>query len=179
MSYKHLTTFERARIETLYDQGNAIRRIARKLERSASTISRELARHARNRLYTAEHAQKTYSTRRLNCGREGKWSPERAEIINEKLQRSWSPEQIIGRLFQGSLIFKTLYRWLYQGLLVNRNLTVLRHKGKCQKPQETRGRFNVGKSISRKRICLLSCDLKRYAYKDIFCRPLRLLATGQ
>lgn len=31
MSYQHLTTFERARIETLYDQGKSIRTIAKKL----------------------------------------------------------------------------------------------------------------------------------------------------
>ncbi|AUJ23242.1 hypothetical protein A21D_00127 [Virgibacillus dokdonensis] len=45
MSYKHLTTFERARIETLKDQGISIRTIAKKLNRSPSTISRELKRN--------------------------------------------------------------------------------------------------------------------------------------
>lgn len=50
-------------------------------------------------------------------------------------------------MFQGKLSFKTIYCWIYQGLLVKQDLTVLRYKGKHRKPRETRGRFNVGKSI--------------------------------
>ena len=144
MSYQHLTTFERTRIETLYDQGKSIRTIAEKLRRSPSTISRELKRNSQDGSYQSENAHESYDKRRLHCGRIGKWSQELAEIINEKLKLTWSPEQIVGRLFQGSISFKTIYRWIYQGLLVDQDLSVLRHKGKRQKPQETRGRFNVG-----------------------------------
>lgn len=150
MSYQHLTTFERARIETLYDQGKSIRTIAKKIERSPSTISRELKRNSQDGSYQSEHAHQNYAQRRLHCGRIGKWSSELAKVINEKLRLTWSPEQIVGRLFQGSLSFKTIYRWIYQGLLVDQDLTVLRHKGKSQKPRETRGRFNVGTSISKR-----------------------------
>ncbi|MET3683478.1 DNA-binding NarL/FixJ family response regulator [Alkalibacillus flavidus] len=42
MSYQHLTTFERARIETMIDQGLSLRQIGKKLKRAASTISRVL-----------------------------------------------------------------------------------------------------------------------------------------
>ena len=150
MSYKHLTTFERARIETLYDQGKSIRTIAEKLGRSPSTISRELNRNSQRGSYQSEDAQEHYNKRRLNCGRIGKWSPELADVINEKLNLTWSPEQIVGRLFQGSVSFKTIYRWIYQGLLVNQDINVLRHKGKRQKPRETRGRFNIGTSITKR-----------------------------
>lgn len=150
MSYSHLTTFERARIETLYEQGKPIRTIAEKLQRSPSTISRELKRNSQKESYKSEYAQEKYNERRLNCGRVGKWSPELAGIIHEKLNLTWSPEQITGRLFQGSISFKTIYRWIYQGLLVNQDLQVLRHKGKRQKPQETRGRFNVGTPIRKR-----------------------------
>lgn len=45
--------------------------------------------------------------------------------------------------------FKTIYRWLYTGRLVKGVLAVLRHKGKRQKPAETRGKFDVGKTISQ------------------------------
>ena len=150
MSYQHLTTFERTRIETLYDQGKSIRTIAEKLRRSPSTISRELKRNSQDGSYQSENAHESYDKRRLHCGRIGKWSQALAEIINEKLKLTWSPEQIVGRLFQGSISFKTIYRWIYQGLLVDQDLSVLRHKGKRQKPQETRGRFNVGTSITKR-----------------------------
>ncbi|MNI60039.1 Integrase core domain protein [compost metagenome] len=46
--------------------------------------------------------------------------------------------------------FKTIYRWLYSGRLVKGVLTVLRHKGKRQRPAETRGKFAVGKTISQR-----------------------------
>ncbi|SHM78947.1 helix-turn-helix domain-containing protein, partial [Gracilibacillus kekensis] len=74
MSYSHLTTFERARIETLYEQGKPIRTIAEKLQRSPSTISRELKRNSQKASYKSEYAQEKYNERRLNCGRVGKWS---------------------------------------------------------------------------------------------------------
>lgn len=62
---------------------------------------------------------------------------------------TWSPEQIVGRLYQGKLSFKSIYRWIYNGLL-EVPLTVLRQKGKRQKPRETRGRFNIGTPISKR-----------------------------
>lgn len=70
------------------------------------------------------------------------------------MAQTWSPEQIAGRLRQvcseQAVSFKTIYRWIYQGLLVKGNTTVLRHKGKRRNPRETRGRFNVGKSIQQR-----------------------------
>ena len=42
MSYCHLTTFERGKLELLHSQGNSTRSIARKLGRHHSTIAREL-----------------------------------------------------------------------------------------------------------------------------------------
>ncbi|WP_042227671.1 IS30 family transposase, partial [Paenibacillus popilliae] len=66
---------------------------------------------------------------------------------------TWSPEQIMERLRQeGQAIvcFKTIYRWLYAGHLMKGVLAVLRHKGKRQKPVETRGKFTVGKAISQR-----------------------------
>ena len=42
MSYKHLTTFERTRIEVLSKMGYSTRQIAAQLNRHHSTIAREL-----------------------------------------------------------------------------------------------------------------------------------------
>lgn len=150
MSYHHLTTFERARIGILLEYGFTQKAIADHLKRSPSTISREIRRNLQDGKYKPERAQQQYESRRLNCGRIGKYSPELADVINDKLRLTWSPEQVVGRLFQGVLSFKTIYRWIYQGHLVNQDMTVLRHKGKRRKPQETRGRFNVGKSIKER-----------------------------
>ena len=62
---------------------------------------------------------------------------------------TWSPEQIVGRDYQEKLSFKTIYNWIYEGIL-NVPLQVLRHKGKGRQPQETRGKFNIGRSISQR-----------------------------
>ncbi|MCS6105510.1 IS30 family transposase, partial [Clostridium botulinum] len=54
MNYNHLTTFERARIETLYKFGYSRRHIANLIGRHHSTVARELSRNAKN--YEAEKA---------------------------------------------------------------------------------------------------------------------------
>lgn len=43
--------------------------------------------------------------------------------------------------------FKTIYRWIYKNIIVKGNINKLRRKGKSLKPKETRGKFNIGKSI--------------------------------
>ncbi|AFM00783.1 transposase, IS30 family [Desulfitobacterium dehalogenans ATCC 51507] len=150
MSYTHLSTFDRGRLESLHKLGWSTREIAQELKRHHSTIARELQRNQINNSYTSQQAQKTYEQRRRKSKPTGKWSTSLATIINRKLKLTWSPEQIVGRLFQRQLSYKTIYRWIYQGLLIKGNLALLRHKGKRQKPKETRGRFNVGTSIHKR-----------------------------
>lgn len=146
MSYTHLTISERSKIETYLELGYSLREIAARLKRSPSTISRELRRHAN---CTIEEAQTRYHTNKSNCGAKSKLTPELKEAVQEKLGETWSPEQIVGRLYQGKLSFKSIYRWIYNGLL-EVPVTVLRQKGKRQKPRETRGRFNIGTPISKR-----------------------------
>ncbi|WP_040759963.1 IS30 family transposase [Sporosarcina newyorkensis] len=146
MSYTHLTISERAKIEAYLEIGYSIRKIANLIGRHPSTISRELARQPD---YDAQSAQHQYEARKSNCGAKSKYTPELKETIQQKLNETWSPEQIIGRLFPEDLSFKTIYRWVYEGLL-EVPLTVLRQKGKRQKPKETRGRFNIGTPISKR-----------------------------
>lgn len=146
MSYQHLTISERSKIETYIELGYSIRETAKCLKRSPSTISRELKRHVN---CTAEEAQARYQSNKSNCGAKLKLTPELKEAVQEKLGETWSPEQIVGRLYQGKLSFKSIYRWIYNGLL-EMPLAVLRQKGKRQKPRETRDRFNIGTPISKR-----------------------------
>jgi len=71
------------------------------------------------------------------------------EAVQEKLGKTWSPKQIVGRLYKGKLSFKSIYRWIYNDLL-EVPLIVLSQKGKRQKPRERRGRFNIGRPISKR-----------------------------
>lgn len=45
MSYTHLTLSKRSKIETFLELGHSIRAIADRMQRSPSTISKELRRH--------------------------------------------------------------------------------------------------------------------------------------
>ncbi len=62
--YKHLTIDERENARVLLEQSFSLRAIARKLNRSPSSISREIKRNClKNGKYTAHHAQKLYVTK--------------------------------------------------------------------------------------------------------------------
>jgi IS30 family transposase len=137
----------------LNELGWTTREIGRKLKRHHSTIARELQRGQLNNDYEAKVAQGAYEQRRVSCVPTGKCSPELVEELQEKLEQTWSPEQIAERRRsegQAFVCFKTIYRWLYDGKLMLSEVQVLRHKGKRRKPMETRGRFLVGTSISQR-----------------------------
>ena len=79
-------------------------------------------------------------------------TPKLKEQIEKRLEASWSPEQIYGRyqLKQKPMVaFKTIYNWLYAGL-IDLDLSVLRRKGKTRQPKETRGTFRIGRSIAKR-----------------------------
>ncbi|HHX69708.1 MAG TPA: IS30 family transposase, partial [Gallicola sp.] len=69
--------------------------------------------------------------------------------MEDILNKSWSPEQIVGRDLKGIISFKTFYNWIYSKVL-SVDLKVLRRKGNSRKTKETRGKFNIGKSISQR-----------------------------
>ena len=151
MSYSHFTTFERGQLESLYKLGYSTRKIGSILKRHHSSIARELKRNSKeNKVYDSEQAHRQYIERRTTCKPIGKWSKELVKKIQEKLEVTWSPEQIQYGHLKGEVSFKTIYNWLYQGKLFRQDLSLLRQKGKRQKPKETRGRFNIGTSIQKR-----------------------------
>lgn len=156
MSYKHITIEERACIKKMRSEGSSIRAIARCLDRSPSTISRELRRNkGRNGVYHPVTAQRLYYERKDNCGRRISINYDIQKYINDKINLNWSPEQIYFRakLERPALwipSFSTIYRWIHLGLIAKGDMRKLRRKGKFKRPQETRGRFNVGKTIKKR-----------------------------
>ena len=98
--------------------------------------------------YQAEVAGQNYSNRRMYSKPKGKLDAGIVEIIEQKLRETWSPEQIAITVTLGEISFKTIYNWLNQGKLPRVKITVLRQKGKRQKPAEKRGKFAVGAPIS-------------------------------
>lgn len=127
LSYTHLTLNERKYLQELLDQGYTVRGAADVLERSPSTISREIKRNkskyphkpSSNRYnYNHWRAQNLYTQRRRKHERcrlkEG--TPEWDYII-AALNRFWSPEQIVKRWrleHPGAKVFgsSTIYRYI-------------------------------------------------------------------
>lgn len=95
-SHRYLSLLERQRIAALRANGDTVREIARVLQRSSSTISRELkrntARHDRGG-YDAVLAQARARSRGARPGRSRLANDEQLRaIVQGKLEMEWSPE---------------------------------------------------------------------------------------
>ena len=146
MSYTHFTLEERKYLQKLLSEGLSLRKIAQILERSPSTISREVRRNRSkwkphrkpDNPYWYNHwrAQNLYIQRRrknrvaLQPGSE-EWS-----FIVAGLEQYWSPEAIAGRWKlqfpeRKSLCISTIYRYIQKGTFSKITpKTHLRRRGK-------------------------------------------------
>ncbi len=147
MSYKHLTLNDRNKIEVLKQEGYSSRRIAKILGFHHSTICRELKRCNKN--YSSIEASKDKDRKSSQKGRKRKATEAIKNKILEKLNSKWSPEQIASTVLNRIVSFKTIYNWLYSGI-IEFDIRKLRRKGKSRKVKETRGRFNIGTSIRKR-----------------------------
>ena len=112
--YNHLTIEEREKLYGFLQKGFSIRRIAKELDRSPSTISRELSR---NPDYLLIRAHERYLLRRRSCIRKRLLSDPQLEASVRFFlgHLFWSPEQIANRLrAEGTRIVSTstIYRAL-------------------------------------------------------------------
>ena len=108
MNYTHLTREERYQIYALKKAGHTQSEIADVLERSASTISRELTRNCGRRGYRPKQAHgKAVERRAVNARRidETTW-----QFAEEMLAQEWSPEQISGH---AAISPETVYQRIY------------------------------------------------------------------
>lgn len=100
MFYRHLTERERYVISHLHGSGISNREIGRRLQRSHTTISREVARNKApysRYWYTYTHdiaLTRRHQPRHKQCQN----NPRLMRYIQRRLERQWSPEQIACRL---------------------------------------------------------------------------------
>jgi len=128
--YHHFNICERGKIEELRKLGFSTRAIAKRINRHHSSIARELKRLKATMQYKAEAAQVDYETKRRNSKPIGKFSSELGCLLKEKIEQTWSPEQIANTVTKGKLCFKTIYRWVYEGKIHGVSAIRLRRKGK-------------------------------------------------
>ena len=160
MKYNHLTINERACIYQFKQMGQSIRKIAKAIDRSPSTISRELKRNSYKTSinysvtrYSPITAQNKYEIRRTNYHKKCFFNEEIKNYIDSKIQLHWSPDQIVERYGKNKPnlpSISTIYRWINLGYLINGDKTKLSRKGTFKKPAETKGRFNLGKTIRKR-----------------------------
>jgi len=159
-SHRYLSLLERQRIAGLRGQGLGVREIARRVERSPSTVSRELHRN------TAQHDRAydgvlAHARARARGARPGRTrlavDPELRTVVQNKLELEWSPEQIAAYLRRAypdlpswHLCHETIYQALYRGARagLNRRLTRRLRTGRPlrkrrRRPDQRQRRFVV------------------------------------
>ena len=155
MSYIHLTIEERTSIAHLHKQGVSLRQIAITIGRNVSTIKRELDRnYTPNKKgdndYYPYSSQKRYEERKSEAHNIIQFPLEVIQIIEQRIKETWSPEQIAAYYKNGGFpCYKTIYKWINEGIIINGNKSLLRRKGKGGW-YETRGKQNRGKSIRKR-----------------------------
>lgn len=167
--YTHLTISEREMILSFRIQGKSISFIARKLNRSKSTISRELKRNSFNDEYWPSKAQASYHSRREKCRPHHRLeNPSLFSFVRMAfLEWQWSPQQIAERLRleHGKCVvsYATIYRSIYSGLFDTQEerrshghkgaIRKLRHRGKSRHTkeyEERRGKFKASHPLSER-----------------------------
>src|ERR1700752_5463798 len=95
--YDQFTLEERCEITRLQANGCSVRQIAAALDRSPSSISRELRRNSGPHVgYKASYAQEQTRARRWAGARLERGIALRRAVL-ERLARGWYPEQVAGR----------------------------------------------------------------------------------
>ena len=162
MTYQHLTLEERRIMVSLRLQGLSNAEIGRILNRDRSTIGREFARNlhwnGRKRYYTYSKAHQKAMSRRSKSRRNRRFGVQAWALVEERLRRRWSPEQVSGTLKKEKLLrisHETIYRHVWAdraaGGLLHRQL---RQVGKLKRKRygtyESRGRL-AGKRMITER----------------------------
>ena len=117
-SYTHFTLSERNCLQKLLSEGKSFREIAKILDRSPSTISREVNRNLskKKNCYNAWRATTLYIIRRRNCVRHFVIQPATGlyDYIVECFNKYWSPEIIAYKCKEQGLnvCTSTIYRAL-------------------------------------------------------------------
>jgi len=93
----HINQEQRSEINTLKKAGMSKSGIADLIRVHKSTIGRELKRNSNKGKYSPKNAQEFADDRKLSIKRKQSFTPEMKKIIKAKLDKYWSPEQIMGK----------------------------------------------------------------------------------
>ena len=158
--YTHFTVEERELSMVLIAQGFSLRAAARKLNRSPSSLCRELKRNTcKNGVYSACIAEKRYIHRRKNCHKVAilEKNDFLKEFVTNALMLGWTPDEISGRIKEQQLPFyisyNTIYRAIDSGIIPKHYRRCLRFKhikNRKRKTNDKRGKIPDITSINER-----------------------------
>jgi IS30 family transposase len=115
-SYRQLSLAERCTIAQLHEAGQSIQKIAAALDRSPSTIAREINNKSAKTGYRADYAQEQTRAARWKGSRLERDDTLRDDVLDQ-LEARWSPEQIAGRMKLEAghhvISHESIYRFIY------------------------------------------------------------------
>lgn len=158
MSHVHLTSEERFAIDLFTRFGLSCREIAIWLNRSHTTISRELYRNSSSSGYRFQTAQKRAEARRSQP-RHYRCQQRESLVayVDRKLRSDWAPEQIAGRIRldhphdkQMRISAETIYRWTYTAAL--HGGTIHRHLRRGRSRRRPQTRYGLGRRFLAGRV---------------------------
>ncbi|MGB0990776.1 MAG: IS30 family transposase, partial [Halarcobacter sp.] len=132
--YKQLTLGLRYQIFAYKQENHSLSKIAELIGVNKSTVCRELQRNSTNGYYSPEQAQIQSVSRDKFKQRYRKLTNKLKLKIGKMLKKSWSPEQLSGRLQRDtkiSISHETIYRYIYSNQKSGGRLyKYLRHQNK-------------------------------------------------
>ncbi len=145
--YRHLTHPERCQIHALMESGLSAAAVARQLGRSPSSVPREIRRNGGARGYRHAQAQRRAEARRRSASSvPRKMTPELWRMVEERLVRGWSPEQVAGRLrLEGHPVAGR--QWIYRHVHADRRAggRLWRHLRRRGKRPNRKGGAHAGR----------------------------------
>jgi len=155
--YQQITLSERYLIGKLRRDHFSIRKIAKHLGRSPSTISRELRRNVRpSGKWTAPVAHEKSRARLRRVRRKSHFTEETRAFVFSKIREEWAPEQVERWLKKNqgpSIAAKTLYRWIKKdrktgGDLYHHLRQARKQRRKAYRSKDSRGKLAGKRHIS-------------------------------
>ncbi|MBI3274073.1 MAG: IS30 family transposase [Candidatus Colwellbacteria bacterium] len=122
MKYQHLSIEERESLQYMWWERKSIRSMAKALNRSPSSIYRELKRNfpPEHKVYTSRLANERALKKRKSRGRHDRLKNERIRrYVVFHLKKRWSPEQIAGKIkldIGEKISHEAIYRFIYASI---------------------------------------------------------------
>ena len=141
--YRHFSIEERCEIARRCQAGESIRKIAAALDRSPSSVARELERNSGSKGYAPSYAGEQAHARRWRGSRLLR-QPELQELVLKLLKRGLSPEAVAGRLAleQGTKVLshESIYRFIYAQIARTKDYAWRRYLPRGKAKRGYRGR---------------------------------------